>query len=267
MNLTTRMAYGMASPPLLGQGYHGEEIPKGYSVVSVDKVCEGYGDLELPILGGDGERRLSEALYGFILWKKPLTIIRGDHTKAMTIGGAPPPPGSPHGSPSPTKKRLSPPKKTPSPARRSHEPPQKSPSPPPLSSKNAPPKKGPSGAPPQPMGQQKSRSISHQISSSSVKMTTQKKLAYDLTEEELNAHVKEDVPKQIFSKRSPPKKTLIDPATKSFFVSMSKNPKKQLLSDHDRTVQKSFALKHHKNNEKPPQLGQQPQATLVVPQP
>ncbi|KAJ1254818.1 hypothetical protein BS78_K321500 [Paspalum vaginatum] len=69
MNLTTR--------------YHSEEIPEGYLVVSVDEVCEGYGDLELTIPGGDDERRLAEAVYGFIIWKKPLIVIRGD-TKSMT---------------------------------------------------------------------------------------------------------------------------------------------------------------------------------------
>ena len=37
-------------------------------------------------------------------------------------------------------------------------------------------------------------------------MTKQKKHAYDLTEEELNANLKEDVYQQIFKKRSPLKK-------------------------------------------------------------
>ena len=59
MNLTTRVAYGMGSPPLPDQRYHDEEIPEGYSVVIVDEVCEGYGDLELTIPSGDGERSLS----------------------------------------------------------------------------------------------------------------------------------------------------------------------------------------------------------------
>ncbi|KAJ1265042.1 hypothetical protein BS78_08G047800 [Paspalum vaginatum] len=54
MNLTTRVAYGMALPPKPDQKHHGEEIPKGYSVVNVEEVCEGFGDLELPIPGGDG---------------------------------------------------------------------------------------------------------------------------------------------------------------------------------------------------------------------
>ena len=71
MNLTTRVAYGMGSPPLPDQRYHDEEIPEGYSVVIVDEVCEGYGDLELTIPGGNGERSLSQALHEpEILWKK-----------------------------------------------------------------------------------------------------------------------------------------------------------------------------------------------------
>ncbi|KAJ1276786.1 hypothetical protein BS78_05G241900 [Paspalum vaginatum] len=193
MNLTTRLAYGMASPPLPNQRLHGEVIPEGYLDVSVDEVCEGYGDLELPIPVGDGGKRLSEALHGFILWKK--TINRG---------GAPSPLGSPLGSPSPAKKSPLPPKKIPSPPRRSPSPtPRRSPSPPPPpSSKNVPPKKG-------------------------------------LSEEKSS------------------EKTPIDPSMQAFFVNMSKGAKRQILSDYDRTIQKSSVEKRRKPNEEPPQ----PQAT------
>ncbi|KAJ1276208.1 hypothetical protein BS78_05G196800 [Paspalum vaginatum] len=194
MNLTTRVAYGMASAPLPDQRYHGEGIPEGYSVVSVDVVCEGFGDLELPILGG----------------------------------GAPSPAGSPHGNPSPPKKIPSPPCRNPStPSRRS-------PSPlPPCSSKNAPPNKAPSSAPPQPMGQRRSWS--------------------------------KGVPEANIQEEHSFEKTPIDPATKPFFVNMSKGVKRQLVSDFDRTVMKSCAQKHHKKNDEPIQLGQQPQGTLEMP--
>jgi len=52
---------------------------------------------------------------------------------------------------------------------------------------------GPSGAPPKLVGQQKSGSKSQQTSSFSVKTTQPKKRAYELTKEELDAIVKEDV--------------------------------------------------------------------------
>ena len=93
-------------------------------------------------------------------------------------------------------------------------------------------------------------------------MTKQKKHAYDLTEEELNANLKEDVYQQIFKKRSPLKKTPIDPAMKVFFVNMSQVAKKKILTYYDHTVQKSLEENLRKRNEGP----QQTQATLYIPQ-
>jgi len=64
MNLTTRVAYSMTLPP-----GGDEDILEGYLVVSVGEVCEGYGELERPILVSAGEdvcQRLSmaEQFYG-----------------------------------------------------------------------------------------------------------------------------------------------------------------------------------------------------------
>ncbi|KAJ1279336.1 hypothetical protein BS78_04G147900 [Paspalum vaginatum] len=144
MNLTTRLAYGMVLPPKPDQKHHGEEIPKGYSVVSVEEVCEGFGDLELPIPGGDGAMRLSDALHRFILWNKALIVI-SEKSPSPPCSNPPPPPRRSPSLGSPRSSKNAPPQKAPSGAPH----PKKSPSlVHPCSSKNAPPKKALSGAPP-----------------------------------------------------------------------------------------------------------------------
>ena len=67
-NVTTRVAYGMASPPNTSKTYHGGQIPDGFAVVSLDQIVEGYEQLEMDMPGGEGEKVLAEALHGFILW-------------------------------------------------------------------------------------------------------------------------------------------------------------------------------------------------------
>nr|TKV94916.1 hypothetical protein SEVIR_9G327400v2 [Setaria viridis] len=63
--------YGVAKQPTHGQTIHGVEIPaRGYAKVGVDQVVDGWDNLELEILGGDGEKNLGEAIYGWILWPK-----------------------------------------------------------------------------------------------------------------------------------------------------------------------------------------------------
>ena len=45
-------------------------IPEGYARVMVDRVEKGWEDLDLEILGGDGEEELGQALHTWIYWKK-----------------------------------------------------------------------------------------------------------------------------------------------------------------------------------------------------
>ena len=47
--------YGSALPSTPGEVYHGQEIPAGYAKVGVEEVCNNWKNLELDILGGDGE--------------------------------------------------------------------------------------------------------------------------------------------------------------------------------------------------------------------
>jgi hypothetical protein len=46
-------------------------IPPGYASVSIEKICQpDFAELELDILGGDGEKTLTVAPHGIILWPK-----------------------------------------------------------------------------------------------------------------------------------------------------------------------------------------------------
>ena len=56
-NKIIMVAYGVAEQPTQGQIIHGVEIPtRGYAKVGVDRVVDGWDDLELEVPGGDGER-------------------------------------------------------------------------------------------------------------------------------------------------------------------------------------------------------------------
>lgn len=62
-----RVAYGMPIAIELGMTFHGSQIPAGYSIVGVEKIYQGYDDLELDISGGQGEIRIHETSHGMIL--------------------------------------------------------------------------------------------------------------------------------------------------------------------------------------------------------
>nr|TKW10006.1 hypothetical protein SEVIR_6G139700v2 [Setaria viridis] len=77
-NLTIKVPYESALPILAGQTSHGMKIPPGYASVSVEQLVDSqYEGLELDLPGGDGERTLSDALHGIILWRKRYIIIPG----------------------------------------------------------------------------------------------------------------------------------------------------------------------------------------------
>jgi hypothetical protein len=70
------VACASALPTQLGEVYHEQPIPAGYTRVGVEKVCEGYETLELDIPRGDGEMTLAEAIHGWILWEKHHIILK-----------------------------------------------------------------------------------------------------------------------------------------------------------------------------------------------
>jgi hypothetical protein len=54
-----------------GQTSHNMHIPFGYPSVVMGVICQPqFEDLEIDILGGDGERTLKDAVHGIILWPK-----------------------------------------------------------------------------------------------------------------------------------------------------------------------------------------------------
>jgi hypothetical protein len=56
-NITMQVVYGSAFSHFPGQTSHDMLIPPGYASVSVEEICQPqFEDLELDILGGDGER-------------------------------------------------------------------------------------------------------------------------------------------------------------------------------------------------------------------
>ena len=64
------VAHGIAEVPIDGGTIHGQPVPEGYARVQVDRVESGWEDLDLEILGGDGETELAHALHTWICWPK-----------------------------------------------------------------------------------------------------------------------------------------------------------------------------------------------------
>ena len=80
------VAYGVVEPSMEGQKYHGNDIPGGYAKVGVDRVADDWGDLELEMPGGDGEKYLCEAIHGWIL--RPKSDIRIPDANPPTLGSS-----------------------------------------------------------------------------------------------------------------------------------------------------------------------------------
>ena len=84
-----------------------------------------------------------------------------------------------------------------------------------------------------------------------------------MTPEELTAWVQEDVRKQLKPKKPPPKEP-VDPAAKKFFLSMMCQPKqKELMSDYDCSITKSWEKKSNRRYNQVPQLGEQPKQRVL----
>jgi len=60
------VAHGVAEVPVQGGTIHGMAIPEGYARVMVDRVENGWEDLDLEIPGGDGEEELGQAVHTWI---------------------------------------------------------------------------------------------------------------------------------------------------------------------------------------------------------
>jgi hypothetical protein len=93
-NITALVACGSALPVIPGGKIHGRTIPPGYSVVTVEQIAEAGEEnekLEPNFVGGDRERTLGEALHGVILWHKAHIKLIGNTSAPMdppTLPGA-----------------------------------------------------------------------------------------------------------------------------------------------------------------------------------
>jgi hypothetical protein len=65
------------------------------------------------------------------------------------------------------------------------------------------------------------------------------KLAYEITQEELNEHVRKEVREQFALRKLEPKQP-VDPAGQKFFITMCQLSKKETLSDYNHSITKSY---------------------------
>jgi hypothetical protein len=77
------------------------------------------------------------------------------------------------------------------------------------------------------------------------------KFAYEMTQEELNEHVRKEVREQ-FAPRKPEPKQPVDPAGQKFFVTMCQPREKETLSDYDHSITKSYKKKSNRQGKNIP---------------
>jgi hypothetical protein len=87
------------------------------------------------------------------------------------------------------------------------------------------------------------------------------KLAYEMTKEELNEHMKKEVQEQFVPRKSKPKQP-VNPAGQKFFVTIYQLREKETLSDYDCSIAKSYQKKSNCRVKIIPQLGEQPQQSI-----
>src|SRR4051812_35108664 len=144
-HLTPKAAIGTVRPPRPEGTFHCRPIPQGYAVVMVDEIHEGYEELELDYLTGEGENRPSQVLKTPCLWRKELIRLTNWTTRDHQVPHSSPPPSSSAPAPPPAPAPLPTP---PSPAPAPSPPPPTSSAPAPSSPAPAHPINPPSPPPP-----------------------------------------------------------------------------------------------------------------------
>ena len=227
-------AYGQAEVPVEGGTIHSVPIPSGYARVLVDKVVEGWEDLDIPIPGGEGEQELKDVVHQWICWeKKHIKLVK----KATT--------GSTQSS---RAKSLTPP------------PTDNAPTPPSPVEPTPPPKKR-KPQPPPPKKYITSKTLQQATSRPQKKKEKPPppKLAYEKTPEETDEAVRKEV-HDFFKRTPPPPKEPIDPKVQEFFIKQARPAQKERESDYERSIRKSYQKPQNRVSASRgiPQLGQQP---------
>ena len=171
---------------------HGMPIPLGYTAISVEQIVEPTHineNLELDFVGGDGEKMLGDALHGIVLWRKAGIKLIVNNTAPMD-----PPPSAPS-LPNYGNADCDP---TPSAPSRPEQRPDSTPTPPA-------PEKGKKKTSSLPLAgptNKKQKRVKKKIG-------PKKKLAYELTQEELDEEVDREV-KEHFKPKVPEKRVPVD---------------------------------------------------------
>ncbi|RLN07527.1 hypothetical protein C2845_PM11G18360 [Panicum miliaceum] len=87
------------------------------------------------------------------------------------------------------------------------------------------------------------------------------KLAYDMSQEELDDHVGKEVREQL-ALRKPELKQPVDPKGKKFFVQMCQPREKETLSDYDHSIIKPYEKNNNRQYNQVPQFGEQPKQSI-----
>ena len=72
-NISVQVAHGSVLPVNPASTIHGMSIPPGYASITVEQIVEPTHineNLELDFVGGDGAKTLGDALHGIVLWCK-----------------------------------------------------------------------------------------------------------------------------------------------------------------------------------------------------
>jgi hypothetical protein len=242
-NITALVAYGSALPVIPGGTIHGRQVPLGFSVVTVKQIFEVGGQnekLELDFVGGDGEHMLGQALHGCILWCKAHIILIGNTS-------APLDPPSPLGPDNDDDDDFGGPSSLP----------------PPAPSPSSPPRARSTRTPPVLAKGKNIPHPSHGWNPKKWKVVMKKrghkkKLAYEMTNEELAEHTLQEVIDH-FKLKVPEKRVPIDAMLAAkLYDNLSDAAKRRikLPSDFDRTLIKSHQ-KMKKCGKTVPQLGTQ----------
>ena len=239
-NISVQVAHGSALPVNPASTIHGMPIPPGYTSVTVEQIVEPTHineNLELDFVGGDCEKMLGDAPHGIVLWRKAdIKVIANNKAPVDPPPSAPSPLDYGNYYRDPTPLAPSPPQQRPGSTQ----------TPPATEEKG---KKKTSSLPLAGPPNMKSKWFEKKI-------CPKKKLAYELTREELDEEVARDVKEQLKPK-VPEKRVPVDPeiAAKVYKCLNNPPPTTKVPSDFDWTLINAQQQRNQKCGKTIPQLG------------